>query len=329
MSSYARGESGVPHVVIVGAGAVGLTYGRALQRAGLRVSVYVREKYAAECRAGMRLYRIHGKRGRREETFTPHRVFTDASQMRDIKVDQIWLCMSTTGLKSAIDNDPRFCALLHLASRGTLVAMQPGLDVPEMLAPFVPRDRLVMGGIAMVSYQVSELLDPHLERPGVAYMFSGPSPFTGAGAETIVNWLKRGGCSARVHENTLSMMAFGTSTLMPTITALRGAGWKFSEMRRGEWTSLAADACAEARAISARELDVAAPPLLALLRGPALSLLTRIAPALLPFDVEPYLEYHFTKVGDQGALLMNDYIARGEALSMKTEALRALETRVR
>ncbi len=43
-----RGESVPAHVVIVGAGAVGLTYGLALQKAGLRVSVYVREKYAEE-----------------------------------------------------------------------------------------------------------------------------------------------------------------------------------------------------------------------------------------------------------------------------------------
>ncbi len=323
-----RGESVPAHVVIVGAGAVGLTYGLALQKAGLRVSVYVREKYAEECRAGMRLYRIQGKRGRVAETFTPYRVYTDAAQMRDVKVDQTWLCMSTTGLKNAIEGDPRFCALLNLAARGTLVAMQPGLDVPAMLERFVPADRVVMGGIAMVSYQVSELLDPHLERPGVAYLFSGPSPFTGTGADVIVKWLKRGDCPANVHKDTLSMMAFGTSTLMPAITALRGAGWKFANMRKGEWTSLAADACAEARAISARELDVSPPPLLGLIKGPTLALITRLAPVLLPFEVEPYLEYHFTKVGDQGALLMGDYIARGEALSMKTDALRTLRSRV-
>ena len=67
------------------------------------------------------------------------------------------------------------------------------------------------------------------------------------------------------------------------------------------------------------------PPLgLSLVRASTLRLATRTLPSLAPFDLEIYLRYHFTKVGDQTRALMRQFIADGERLGRPTGALRTL-----
>jgi 2-dehydropantoate 2-reductase len=50
----------------------------------------------------------------------------------------------------------------------------------------------------------------------------------------------------------------------------------------------------------------------------------RLAPVLMPFDLETYLAYHFTKVGDQTRQHLQTLIEVGRARKLPVEAIVAL-----
>ena len=89
-------------VLMVGAGAVGATYGYHFARGGARVSYFVRPKYAGEVRSGLTLFR-HGPFGRlstpRVERFQPHAVLSTEAEVAERRFDQVWLTMSSTALR--------------------------------------------------------------------------------------------------------------------------------------------------------------------------------------------------------------------------------------
>jgi hypothetical protein len=57
-------------------------------------------------------------------------------------------------------------------------------------------------------------------------------------------------------------------------------------------------------------------------------LVTLVAPILMPFDVERYLRYHFTKVSDQNRLIMADYYEGARHHGIEAPALTELYERV-
>ncbi|HJL33611.1 MAG TPA: hypothetical protein RMI62_31265, partial [Polyangiaceae bacterium LLY-WYZ-15_(1-7)] len=125
-----------------------------------------------------------------------------------------------------------------------------------------------------------------------------------------------------------ALMAYGSATLMPTMTALEGAGWKLAGMRKGPWAKRAARASAEAREVTEAQVGEAPPWALSLITGPTMKLATWVAPVAAPFELEVYLRYHFTKVREQTKRLMAQYIADAERLDLPHEALSELSDAV-
>lgn len=329
-----RAERAPARILLVGAGAVGQVYGLCLQRGGARVDYLVRPKYVEELAAGVTLYEIHGKRGRRPVRFVPDGVFGSSAALEAHRYDQVWLCISTSALDKALSSKrsdiSQLLGRLHGAS---LVVLQPGADVRDRIAERVPTAQIVDGGIAMVAYQ-APLVEGELgehdgepDAPGIAFLLA-KSPFTGRAAETIVQILRAGGCPAQVRENTRAFGAHSSSTLMPVIVALEGAGWKIAELRKGRWAELAAKGGEEARAVTEARLGVPPPTAMSLIGTSALKLATLGAPRLAPFDLEVYLRYHFSKVRDQTRLLTDRFIEEGQRLGVATPALRELRERV-
>ncbi len=314
-------------VLIVGAGAVGQVYGHHLQRGGAQVTFFVRPKHRAEAEAELRLYVMRGKHGRELHTWRAHEAITDPALAATRGFDQIWLCISTAALERSLETQDALAMLLRLTAGTTVVSMAPGLHLRQLLAPYVPARRHVDGGIAMVSYQ-APLVDGEVDAPGIAAYLPGPSPFTGPEAQRVVDALSRGGAPAKVHPNTAALMAFGSATLMPTMAALEGAGWKLSNMRHGPWAKRAADAAAEARAVVAAQVDASPPLATAFFKASTVKLATWLAPKVAPFELEIYLKYHFTKVRDQTERLLARYIDEGEALGLPHAALSELRARV-
>ena len=310
-------------VLIVGAGAVGQVYGHHLQRGGAHVEVLVRPKYAAEARAGLRMYAIRSKRTREPRMFRPDDVLTKAEEAAARSYDQVWLCISTAGFEKALRGN--LPVLLRNLKGATLVVLQPGSHVPALLAPHVSSAKIVDGLISMIAYQ-APLVDGEVPEPGVAFWLQS-SPFTGPGAESVVAALKAGGCPAKVSDDTHALQAHGTATLMPLITALQGAGWKLARTR-GKWAELGANAAHEARMVMEAKTGIAEPVAMRWITPRMVNWATRIAPRVAPLDLEIYLRYHFTKVGDQTQLLLRRFIEDGKMRGVSVESLETLREQV-
>lgn len=315
-------------VLLVGAGAVGQYYGAMLQRGGAHVSFLVRKRYENEVKSGLMLYRIDGKRGRHSEAFQPDAVFSCAEDLEQEHFDQVWLCVSTPAVQVSISDERSELGKLLRNLRGaTLVVLQNGLQISRAIRKLVPPETICDGGIAIVAYQ-APIVDGEVPSPGIAYYAPVPSPFTGRDAETIAQLLRQGGAKAEVIDDTKAQMAFSSATLMPTITALEGAGWQVAHLRRGDWAKLIAKASEEARRVVSASLDTAPPTIAGFFQPFTVKALSVIAPLVAPFDLDVYLKYHFLKVHDQTRLLIDQFLEDASTYGLPSEALLTLRQRV-
>jgi 2-dehydropantoate 2-reductase len=112
------------------------------------------------------------------------------------------------------------------------------------------------------------------------------------------------------------------------MAALEGAGWELAGMRKGTWAKLAADASAEARAIVAAQVESPPPFGMGLVTASTLKLGSWAAPKIAPFELEIYLQYHFTKVRDQTERLLARFVEEGRSLGLPHATLSELRARV-
>ena len=312
-------------VLIVGAGAIGQVYATHLKRAGAYVALLVKPKYEEECKRGLTLYNQRLFRRHTVETFQPDDVITEIAAVRNQRWDQVWLCVSTAALEGDW-LDP----LLEAIGDATLVTLQPGMHVIDRVSRTLPPQQVVTGTIAFISYQAplpNEPLDP-----GVAYFFPPMSANRFSGhpdrVDPVVAALRRGGCPARVHKDAQVMLAFSSALLIPHITALEAAGWTFEDFRHGPWLRLATRAVLEAMRIVAAKFDVGPPWWRVFVSAGLTRFATLTIPWIMPFDVERYLRYHFTKVHEQNRLVMADFYEGARQHGVEAPALTELYERV-
>lgn len=322
------GKKPGPRILIVGAGAVGQTYGHHLSRGGADVTFLVKEKYRAQVEAGFLLHQHRPLRDPRSFYYDNFRVLSDVKKVGKHRWDQVWLCISSTALRG--DWLSELCAQIGHA---TLVSLQPGLEDLERVAQVYDPAKIIAGSIAFIAYQ-SPLPGEQL-RPGVAYLLApmAPSPFaplhlsatpTPSDAdrrcEAVVEALNKGGFSATVDPNTPQLLAFAGALLNPVIAGLEVAGWSLKRLRKSPALEIATVAAKEAQRIAARYHATEIPAALSIARRPEiLGTLLSLAPRLVPFNLEVYLAYHFSKVGDQTRQIIDDYIRLSESLVILEE----------
>ncbi len=310
-------------ILIVGAGAVGLVYGRHLALGGAEVSFLVKPKYAEDCRKGFALYPLNKGRTAPAERFEGFGVCTSAQEAGQHSWDMIWLCVSSTALRAG----DWLKELLAVRGQAVVVGMQPGVEDRAHVLQWCPEEKLVWGLISMISYQ-SPL--PGEDRgEGVAYWFPplGPSPFGGAQAKAVVKALKVGGCPAKVSKNITSQGNLGAAAFIPQIAALEGAGWRFDGLRQGPWLGLSCEAARQSVAVVAAQEGIKVPFGAAFLRPLPMKVLVRVAPWVIPLPLEVYLKYHFVKVGDQTRDMLGTYARLGKTHSLPVNAIEALRGR--
>ena len=316
--------------LIVGAGAIGQAYGRHLALGGAQVTFLVKPAHAQAARAGFTLYALNRPRRQRARplSFTGFAVMTSAAEVARERWDQVYLTMSSTALRAG----GWFAELAPAIGDATLVLLQPGPDDRAFVLARVPEGRVVQGIITIVAYHAPLPGETRFAAPGVAYWFPplGPSPMSGAAArlDPVLAALRAGGLPARRIRDVAAVAAFPTALLMPWLATLEAVGWSFRALRgAGERMATAARASAQALAVVARSRGRAsAPALMRLARRPlALRAVLRLAPLVMPLDVETYLRVHFTKVGDQTRDFLRGYIARGRAAGMPVDALQAVD----
>jgi 2-dehydropantoate 2-reductase len=315
--------------LLVGAGAVGATYGHHLARGGVSVDFFVRPKYAAEVAAGLDLWR-YGLFGRpRHERFVPHGVVTTAEEVAARRYDQVWLCVASPALRG-----PWLSELLRACGDATIVLLTPGIEDRTLVSAHVPEARIVTGLITLIAW-AAPLPGERLPEgaSGTAFLLPplAPIPFSaqGNGADAAAKGLRTGGCPAVVLDTPDAVPlrgAIASSALIPLIAALEVSRWSLAGLRRAPHLVGALAAIREAQAIGAHAFG-ARPPWLGRLLTPWFTrLVIAAAPRVAPFPLEIYLRKHFTKVGEQTRLMLDTSIRRGRAAALPVDALTTLRS---
>jgi 2-dehydropantoate 2-reductase len=183
-------------IAVMGAGAIGLLYGGWLQQAGADVTFIAR---------GARLTALRTSAVTAEGglPFTLDRVHAIARPEEIAPVDTILLCVKLYDLHSAAA-----FALPTLKPGGTLIAIQNGVNVFEMLEPLLPPEQIAIGPV----YSVTKLTGPaSVSYGGLARAIIGnPQCDVSAVARALVDVWRGAGVDASITEdiNTVLWMKF-------------------------------------------------------------------------------------------------------------------------
>lgn len=282
-------------VVIIGAGAVGQTYGWMLAKAGCKVTFMVREKYVEQMAAGVWVY--PDEKG--PERFTDYALTTVP-----VETDQVWFCVSSSALPQ-----------VHLDWDGALgVYLTPGLHDATLMAEHFEAANLVRGVIPFIAFQ-APLPGETREHEGIAWWFPPfmRLPFSGPRANEVSRLLPKAHMTASVDDSVHRVSA----SMLPTIAALEIGGWSM----RGMDKALAARGMKEATAVASAVHDLGnlmTPP------GAALGVFASLSPLLVPFDLEVYLKVHFSKVGDQTRKSLAEWVNEGESRGLPVDTLKEM-----
>ena len=309
-------------IIIVGAGAVGLVYGRHLQMGGDEVHFLVRPKYAEATRQGVDVYHLNKGKKAPPVRFEGYGVLTSLEEVAAQSWDQLWLCVSST----ALQGDWLKETIAAVGPDATVVGMQPGAADKDRVSRFCPPERLVWGLITLMSYQTP--LPGEDRVPGLAYWFPplSPKPLDGTRERgvAVAKALKRGGCPARYSPAVMARVGLAAATFVPLIAGLEGAGWSFSDYKTDPVLGVAHGASREAIEAVARRDGVSVPLAVRMVRPWMIKVALGVAPWVVPLPIEVFLKYHFTKVGEQTRSMLREYEALGKAADLPVSNLEAL-----
>lgn len=293
-------------VLIVGAGSIGQLYGYYFQRGGAAVDVFVRPKYKAEAKEGFALY--ERKKGLQDPaSFVPDGVLSAIDEVEERLYSAVVLAIASDGLRG-----DWFAALAAGIGDATLVSLSPALEDQEFLEGFLPAEQIVNGLITAVSYP-APMAGEEAQEAGTAYWFPPLTPafFEGERERLIplIEVLNRGGMTSRALKGLQSKAAFATAVLMPAVAVLETVGWSFKALRKDrERRRLLVAAAKETLAITEVLTGERRPLPMRFLSPSTLAMGLFFAPAVPPFDLERYVQLHFTKVGAQTRLYLADFI---------------------
>ena len=277
----------------------------------LRLCFFIKEKYRQDLANGLTLYNLNqDKKKKRPIAFNDYEIVTSWDTAAQKNWDQIYLCISSTALQQF-----DFQSLKSSLSENTIVVMlQPGPNDHKLAAQSVPVAQLVQGMITLISY-FAPLPTEDLTIPGVAYWLPpmAPSPFTGPSQHCIeiVNTFKKSNMDATVKPNLRNMAPYPTAALMTFLTALEASQWQFSALtKNADLQKAMIKAQRQAFAAIASDTNTRKPWWHRLIMPWLLNLLLKVAPKVVPLDLETYFQVHFTKVKDQTKLFMQTYISQ-------------------
>jgi len=312
---------------MVGAGAVGQVYGLHLRRGGARVSFLVKPSHAAWCQRGFELHRLRSRRATETERMDDVEVLTDAASAASLGWDEVWLTVASDALRG-----DWLGSFLEKLGDATVVALQPDLDDRALLLRCLPEARLVQGLIGFLAFQsplsAAPLSAARETPPGIAYTLLPPfaTHFSGAKArvQPILRILAAGGFRARVVRDVPATSAVRSAASVPVVAALETADWSLARLRHGSELALGLRGAREAQGVVGVRFGRSPSPLTLLLRPQPVSLGLLMAARAVPFDLESFLRFHFTKVGTQTRLMLDTWCAHADAAGLPSAALSEL-----
>jgi 2-dehydropantoate 2-reductase len=313
-------------VLLVGAGAVGQTYARHLQIGGAQISFFVKERYVQAARRGWTVYPLNRRKKTEPLTLYGYDTYSSTEEVAQKQWDQVWLCMSSTALRSGWIDD-----FLPSIGDAAVVMLQPGLKDREYILERFPEERLVSGLIGVIAYQ-APLKGESFERVGTAYWLPPLAASTFSGPRSVVDpiiaTMRRGRCPAMRVKNVPLQVSLASAMFMPLISALEGANWSFDSLKRSPLLKTGVSAAQEALIIAAAHWGRRPPFRRHLLSRFLVKMVMGVGLRLAPFPLETYLQVHFSKVGDQTRSMMQMYRDEGRSRGLSTTALDTLTEQV-
>lgn len=313
------------NILILGAGAVGLVYGKHFSDAGHKVTFFIKEKYLETMSKGSVLYHMNTDKSLKKPIrFTQYNLVSSFDEVQLQQWDQIYLCFSSTALQSF-----DFTGFKQvLTGKPTIVMLQPSVEDYQHLSATFPVEQIIEGMITLISYS-APLATETIELPGIAYWLPPfvPTPFSGQinRRQEIITTFLDGKMAAKSSKSVRTQSLFPTALLMAFLTALESSQWNFITLRND--TPLLKQLIHSIDEIfAALELkhDVKRPIGLRLTSPLIIKTLLRLAPHVMPMDIETYFEAHFMKVKDQTKLYMNNYLATAKSSGSSYSTLEVL-----
>ena len=318
-------------VMIVGCGAVGQVIGLHLQAAGVEIAYYARSDSAerlvdAQNSGGLTLYQIaHSHRHQPlVRNLKNYQVVTDVQGSQSFKPDQIWF---TT--PSQVYYSEWFRDFLDEVPATSVVCFAPEGWRPEFFPGSMDKERFVFGGITFIAWQGDlEGGDGHQE--GVNFwlppLLEMPVMGEASTCRDVVGLLRKGGLRAVVKKPGYQSTQASVTAVMTAFTAgLELADWSLKSYRKSHWVNIAAGAAREA---VLGQLSSAGTIKKALVRiaasSTAFSLVSVVLPLMFPFELEEYLEFHYTKTRVQTLHLLELFESDGIEKGMPVGDIRAL-----
>jgi hypothetical protein len=302
-------------ILIIGSGAVAAVFAHHLVQAGCQVSFLVRSKKSPNSRTPRTLHQYHflGSPTPRQQHL---RVITQAYR----HWDQVWLTLPSDALDS-----PWLAKQLSVFDSDTpLISWTPDFRDHDTLARLYPGP-VQHGLIGLISFH-TPLPGQDTPAEGFGYLLPPSSALldnSRAGRQAAA-LLRAGGLPARSIKDLNGLAARATAISIPTIAALELSGWSLADLRGSEQLNQSCQASREAMHISAAHQGQTVGMAAKLTRPGLLNMLTLVAPKVMPFPLETYLRYHFSKVGDQTRLMLDHWIEEGQQRNLPTTALQAL-----
>lgn len=306
-------------ILLIGSGAVGAVYAQALVKSGCQVTFLVRDKSSPNAAMPRQLHQF-GLTGKVQSERQLLRTVEEAGP----HYDQAWLCTPSTALES----DWLRSQVSALGERTELICWTPDIADMETLAT-LHRGPLAQGLIGLISFQ-TPLPGEANPSPGIGYYLPpGSAVLDTTPAGTRAATLLRAGGVPTDQRNDLAWWeARLASVTICAVAALEHNAWSLKGLRKSPDLALACAAAREAMAVNAASLGVKpgiAPrlPLSSILR-----FVLAVGPRVMPFPLETYLHYHFSKVGEQTRQVISSWIARGDGLAQDTRALQTLRAKL-
>lgn len=302
-------------VLVVGDGALGQVFGLRLGLGGAAVNYLVKPGRAGWGETGRTLYRLRRFGGPIAQRLRPEGVHAEIPAG---PWDMVWLCVSSTALRGSW-----LSGLRDAVGDATVVTIGQDLHDRAVLEQVWPAERIVQVVPSVFAY--SAPLTDEVPAPGIAYWVPPGSVLkvlgTPARAKEVVSALRAGGLRAR-RSTRAGTGERGAALIVPYTAALEVAGWSLPVLLSELGPAVAAGG--EASAVVAARTGGGRVRVPEWMVGSIL----RWLPVLPPFDLERYLAAHFTKVADQTGLMLDGWIAEGEARALPVARLRELRDRL-
>lgn len=288
------------NVLIVGAGSVGQVYGYFLSQGGANVTFLVKQKYAEELRAGLKLFPLNENRKPQALVYTKFQVISDLPDVAKTKWDFIILTVPSDVLYTPWLNE----FAQQVPSGTPVVSLQPGHHDRLELKKFFPENMLLAGIISLIAF--STPLDPlGPQEKGTAFWLPplAKAPFDGDASilKPLLSVFHKGHfpCTHKTFLNQPARLAYGGAFLGVFIKVLSEREWKLDVFYQAEAPQAFLNDLKYYYARIARSFNLPMPAALDFLKPGMISWMIRIARWVFPFDLEIYLKVHFTKVGPQ------------------------------